>query len=386
MITRRMAVAGIGAAALAPLWAARAAAADDAPAVVPIAVQGSRVLVAIGIDGQGPFFFLIDTGGTVSLIDTALARQLQLPIVARTVLSGAGGKQSAAIYKASEVLIGAVVRERDLAFNGVEGFGFGKDIRGTLAAGALTAYDSVLDFDHGEWRIYPHGLPDLPGFTAIDSSIGHPARSGSAYAYATAAIDGQSYRFLLDTAAPAAVRLYPEAVRRSGLWDDPERPYAPVRRGGIGGAGPVDRLVRARMLNLGGIAFDAPLVLLDGGARGQRVADGVIGFEILRQLNIATDVRRRRLLVERNHQLPPPPVYPLAGIWIDQKGDALVAADVGRGSPAAAAGIAPGDRIVGQTLASVVHQLGGPPGSSVPLTIEHDGARRNVTLMLRRYL
>ena len=384
MISRRSALLGMGAGLVAP-WIAGRAVAADGPLVVPIAIQGPRILVAVGIDGQGPFFFLIDTGGTLSLIDNALARQLKLPVVSGHLIRGGNGKStSSALYRAREVSIGNVVRDGNLAFNGVDGFGFGEDIRGTLAAGALTAYDSVLDLDRGEWRIYRNGLPDLPGFTPIESDVGHPTRHGSAYMYATASLDGQSYRFLLDTGAPAGVRLYPEAVRRSSLWG--KGSYAPVRSSGVGGRGAIDRIVRAGALNLGGIAFDRPLVHLDGGGRGQRVADGVIGFAVLRQLNIATDVRHGRLLIERNRLKPPPERASTSGLWIDQRGDTLVVADVGRGSPAAAAGIVPGDIIAGHRLGEVVHALGSGAGATVGLTIEHDGTPRRVSIALADYL
>ena len=60
------------------------------PSVVPIRVVGRGAIVAnICIGGEGPFPFLVDTGGSTSLVDSSLAARLHLTLVdgPRTVSS-----------------------------------------------------------------------------------------------------------------------------------------------------------------------------------------------------------------------------------------------------------------------------------------------------------
>jgi hypothetical protein len=60
------------------------------PSVVPIRVVGGAAIVAnVCIGGEGPFPFLLDTGGSTSLVDSSLAAQLRLALVdgPRTVSS-----------------------------------------------------------------------------------------------------------------------------------------------------------------------------------------------------------------------------------------------------------------------------------------------------------
>lgn len=383
MLKRRDVLAGAGGLAVMP-WLAGRVAAADAPVIVPMALDG-RVIVACGINGAGPYFFMIDTGGTMSLIDDALARELKLQTIASQRLSGVGGAANAAVYRARDLVIGGTLRLPDVVFDGTEGSGFGKDVRGTLAAGAVTGYDSVLDFDAGEWRVYPHGFGALAGFMPVDSTIERKGH-GAARIIATVAIDGQAFRCLVDTGAPGEIILYPEAARRTRYWDNPAVNYAPMRGRGIGGETAVERMVRARQASFGPIAFERPLVQLEGGARGRRDADGVIGLGLIRQMNLATDVRQRRLLVQRNRVAAPTGLASTSGMWVDRKGDRLVVADVGHGSPAAAAGIVPGDVVINTTFATLIRALGSGPGAQVTMTIEHDGTPRRVTIVLADYL
>ncbi len=60
------------------------------PSVVPVRVVGRAAIVAnVCIRGEGPFPFLVDTGGSTTLVDSSLAARLHLALVdgPRTVLS-----------------------------------------------------------------------------------------------------------------------------------------------------------------------------------------------------------------------------------------------------------------------------------------------------------
>ncbi len=54
----------------------------DPALVVPIRVVGHAAIIAnVCIRGEGPFPFLVDTGGSTSLVDSSLAARLHLPLV-----------------------------------------------------------------------------------------------------------------------------------------------------------------------------------------------------------------------------------------------------------------------------------------------------------------
>lgn len=352
-----------------------------------ILVEDRRLWISASIDGSRPYLFIIDTGGVVSLIHERVARELDLRARGNFRLIGMGGPESFLMYEAHNVAFSGGAVQRNVAFGAAsEELALGQGAAGTFAAGLFTAADSDFDFERGQWRLYPDGRGDRTGFTEVSSSIEHVG-AGSPYVFAYAAIDGQSYRFLLDTGMPGQLMLWPQVARRSGLWND-AAPYAPGRSRGIGGAGARTRLVRANRFQIADVAFERPLVTLTEPSLSPhaRDADGIIGLELLQRLTLSTDARRRKLWIQRNARPAPPERYPLSGLWVEARGDTLVVADVGPASPAATAGIREGDEIVGLDLATFLSRTAGVPGTAVPLRVRRAGQEREVTLNLRRFL
>ncbi len=354
--------------------------AADSPKVLsaPIAIDSGRVIVAVGIAGQGPFFFVLDTGGLVGLIRDDLAQRLHLAVLGQSRLGVGRASASRAIYDARDLVIGGNIRKPHVALAGMTDFDFGRDVEGSLAAGLLTSQDAELDFEKGEWRSYPDGIDNRTGFNEAASAIRHVGNDrGSAYLFAHASLDDRDFEFVLDTGAPIPIRLSGAAARASGLWSD-ERPYAPARDGG--------RVVRASSFAIGGVRFDRPLVWLLPGEGSGLLGPGLIGLPMLRLFTLSTDVRHRTIWIKRNALPPVPARYALSGLWTDRKGDAIVVTAVGRGSPAERAGIQVDDRIVGQSIDQLRASLAGASGSVVSLDVERVGSPNHVQLTLADYL
>jgi hypothetical protein len=386
MISRRGLIKALAASALLPAGAARAQARVIA---TPIAVEEDRVWIAATIGGSRPLQFIIDTGAVVSLIQERLARELGLRERGRFRLLGAGGPEDFLLYLGRDVAFSSGAVQPSVVFGAMSpDLVVGRDAAGVFAAGLLTEADSDLDFGRGEWRLYPDGRGAREGYREVPSSIQHIAGSanGSPYILVDAFLDGKPYRFLCDTGMPGQVRLWPNAVRRSGLWSD-ANPYAPVRAFGIGGAGARGRLVRGGTLRIGDFTFERPLVTLnDPSSRRESFADGIIGLGYLELLNLSTDVRRHRLWAQPSGRPQRPERYRLSGLWVDPRGDALEITDVGRGSPAADAGLQRGDLILGLTLPEFVRRADGRAGDSFELSYRRGGETRTTRLTLREFL
>jgi hypothetical protein len=353
--------------------------------VTRIALIGSRVVVAVTIGGAGPFLFLLDTGGFLSVIDEALARSLKLRREGSIAAAGVGGRDLLPLYLAEDVVFGGGLRQPTVAFAGLSQ-GFGQVIRGSLAAGVLTTIDSDLDFEAGEWRLYPDGRPPRQGYVRMARGIDELDSKGSPRLFGTAAVNGRPFRFLLDTGAPSGLGLTRAAAGALGLWDD-SRPFAPIRTRGIGGEGGIGRLVRAESIELAGRRFERPIILLRNDETApRREIDGIIGLDLLRGFNLSTDVRARELWLQPRARFTFADRYGLSGLWLDQKGPGVEVADVGTGSPAQKAGLQVGDRLKGSDLATLVRRISGPPGTSVTLSVVRDGAVREVRFTLAEYL
>jgi hypothetical protein len=381
MMSRRTALSGFAVSALLPRAAMAAAFAQGLdPVRIPFTLTDTRVLVDCMVAGRGPFRFVLDTGGTIGLLDARFVRELGLRRIGESPLALRGVRDSYPVHEARELVFGGVVRQSSAAFAAVTDFNFGEGAVGSLAAGVLTAVNGELDYDAREWRI--HSTPPArPGWNRFERAIvQYGNRNGSSFLFADAGLGGHSFRFGLDTGMPTPIRIYRRTAERAGLWNAPR--WSPAPPDGR------TRIVRASALSLAGATIARPLVSIMESPQWELFDVGLLGLPILRQFNMATEVGSEALLLKRNGQTGTAGAerYNRAGLWIARDGERLSVGVVGGGSPAEAAGLAPGDRLVGADFAALIAGFQGQPGAQVPLTIERAGTRRELVLTLADYL
>ena len=354
-------------------------------AMAPIRVRDDRVWMPVRFGGGEPIGFIVDSGAATNLIHPDLIQRLGLRREGSQRIAGIGGVQRLMFYRAPDVSLGDV-RVGSMMFAELP-VTVHPEAGGLLSAGMLTAADCDLDFDSGVWRLHLDGRSDRSGFEALPSNImAEGLGYGAPQIFVDAVIDGQSYRLQVDTGSPGDIMLGPVASRRTGLWNE-TIPFAPHRRRGLGGDGGRARLVRSEAVSLGAIRFERPLVsLTDPAERRDFRADGLLGIGLIQRMNLSTDMRARRLWAKRNAQSPRPERYGLSGLWLGERGNALVVEEVGTGSPAASAGLRRGDRIEGGTLAQWIGRLAGRPGQTIEIPYERGGQAATARLTLREYL
>jgi hypothetical protein len=352
-----------------------------------ILVRDNRVWISVRFGDRGPYSFIIDTGTFANLIREDLARQLRLPVMGGVTGRGVGGVERMTHYRADDVHFGTL-GVGTLAFAG-----YGPDVHihpeasGALATSVLTFADSDLDFEAGEWRIYPDGRGERPGYEMLESQIqrAEPGR-GASPLFVTVVIGGRRFRLQVDTGAQLQISLWGRATTRSGLWND-VGPYVPSRSFGIGGAGPRSRIVRVPEVRIGTMSFERALVVLDDpDFTLSHDSDGLIGIQLLERMNLSTDVRAGRLWAKRNALPQRAERYGLSGLWVDQRGDRLVVTQLSPRSPAAEAGMQLGDEIRGFPLDQWVRRLAREPGTVVEITYWRDGQSHDTHLTLRPFL
>lgn len=120
------------------------------------------IVVPVTINGAGPFNFLLDTGGTQTIIDPRLAGQLALPRVGHDALLGPLGKTAVSIvHSRSLSMAGGDVRDLDLLVRSQPQDLPGK-ARGILCEDFLSHFDVLIDYRHRQVELDTgaHGLAD----------------------------------------------------------------------------------------------------------------------------------------------------------------------------------------------------------------------------------
>lgn len=381
MLNRRQALALFSS----PLLAAVAgrAQAQGGAIVAPIRLEGGRVLIDVALNGQGPYPFAIDTGAVVSIVQDDLARQLKLPKLHTMMLNG----KPSPIYEARDAVMGGAIRQPSMVLGGVDAPRLGA--RGALAAGVLTTHDSELDLDVGQWRLFPSGAPDRAGFAKLSSTLRQDSPNSSRRIFAETRVNGQGFDALLDTGMPHLLSLPHEDGVKLGLWND-ATPYAPqfFSSGVSGPARARGRLVRAKRVELGPLAFDDVLAAIRPPQVEWRYAqDVIVGLPLLRAVNLSVDAVGGALWVKRNGHAPGEPGYARSGVWVEGEGKVVKIDVVGVGSPAAKAGVRVGDVVDGAgDLKAVIALLGGAAGKPVSLPLKRAGQAITAEFVLADYL
>ncbi|KPM24386.1 hypothetical protein AAJ72_01010 [Citromicrobium sp. RCC1885] len=379
MIARRSflaTTAAMGAVALSP---ARLLAQSNT-ITIPIRLTDDRVLIDCLLNGQGPWPLVVDTGGSVGLMEQAMVDRLGLKTVGKSPLGLIGAHRVYDMVLVDELSLGGVVRQAGALFAATDHVNFIEDAVGSLAAGVVTTMDSELDFDASQLRLYPSGAPDRSDWTRVeDAFVLEGNRYGSSWMFAPVTIGGQAFPIGLDTGSPTELRLSGEALEKSGLWDSPRwTPGSPDGKA---------RIVRVPEIGFGGTILTDLIATLTPKSPWSYFEHGLVGLPILRRFDIATRPATKELFLHRNALPKPAPEYNRAGMWIDRAGKDVKVAVVGPGSPAAVAGIVPGDRLVGADFQGLIAAMQGPAGSVLPLEVRSKaGSTRRIDLTLADFL
>ena len=346
------------------------------PLTAPIRLVGRRVTIGVNIGGMGGSF-AIDSGGAMSLINEAVARDLGLPEAGDLRIGVAGAPVFHRIFVAPELTIGGVIVQNHVRFAAVPGSVLGDGIAGSISSGLVTTRPCLLDFDALQWCVWNDSRPTFPDYTRL-KALAVDAKPGfSPLITAEAQVNGKPVNCVIDTGGESFVRLNRSMAEHLGLWTD-ARPYAPVAQGG--------RIVRVDTLSFGGVLFERPLALLLSTDRNTNISDGLIGLPTLRRFNIGFDLDSDALWLRRSSLPAPEYRYALSGLAVSKINYGLRVDDVGSQSPAASVGLIPGDVIETSEPANVIRQLSGSAGMDVTLRVQRGTNRRVVALRLSEYL
>ncbi len=362
-------------------------------AEVPMELAADAVFVPAQLNQGRASGWLLDTGSRRTVADS-------------TLVTESGGSQPSA--PSLITLPGLAISAADLDTRSFQELGpwFGQRVNGVIGDDVLAHLVVELDYSRSSIELYapgafrPFGKPEklairwINGLPTIRAKLRFGGRT----------MEGN---FAINTGASGGI-----AVSPSFLGANREFPFSGKALPGTAVDSSGDRkvlLARAEWLRLGSVNVREPIVAIE--ATKEQTAssrknetkkklkdtlDGWIGGQILRKFSVVLDFPQSRLLLEPNRDFIFPIEADASGATVIAAGDNLNQFVIRRilpGSPAAEAGLMPGDEItwVGNDPASSlsldqIRDLLRKPGDSPVIVVQRLGRTIHIQLHLRSLL
>jgi dienelactone hydrolase len=277
------------------LAAMTAAARGPTATTVPFTLYDNRMLIAVSVDGKGPFMMIVDTGDPTVTLTPEVAHQLKLAPRAGGSVTGAGsGSESVGLARLKSVQIGA------LRFNDLDGevldlsairaaFGF-PHLDGIVGYSILRRLRVGVDMDGQKLTFSYPALPAPKTAATLAFTTG-----GSGIPQIPAAVDGVHGTFIIDTGDRSSLTLFRRFAQTNDFYRN-----APVRNAitGVGIGGPIYSDVLRTTVSLFGTTISGVVTRASrdrGGAFVLAPQDASIGTGLLKRFNIIYDYPDRQI-------------------------------------------------------------------------------------------
>jgi hypothetical protein len=371
------------------------------PARVPMRYGERHVWLKASIDGGPAEDFIVDTGASVSLLDSAWAEAHGIKSEGKMQAMGAGASgdvgfaRISSIKVAGEDGVGVEIVGQKLAVLALNRFVapfFWRDAAGVLGYDFISRFVVEIDYDNGALTLY-----DPKTFTYAGKGTGVPITMSGGIPVVRAKLDGQyEGAFRVDVGSGSTVDLHSPFVKKNGLREKLPKSVQ-ILNGGFGGTF-MSRLTRMKKMEIGPFAWTGPLVILSGAETGGLASEdyaGNIGNQVLDRFKCTLDYEHRTIYLEPGKQFTKPDRFTRAGVQLARFGDTIRAMQVLAGSAAAAAGIQEGDEVVtldGKPILTYTQDRltdmfeRGAAGEKHTLELIRDGKKSAATLKLKEII
>lgn len=369
---------------------------------IPFEMASAKVHVEGVFDGGERAWLLLDSGANMSILDKSLADRLGLELRGGGSADGAagGGSFRFAFARAPALSFpGVEIASRAVAviIRKTQGAN-GHPSEGLLGADLFKGF--VVDVDYPN-RILTLHDPKTFAYSGPGVELPVTFNENDKWELATTLTVGDRRipaKVIVDTGARGTLGLTAPFTQSHGLLD--ALPTKILGTVGVGIGGEVRHWVgRLDAIEIGGLTLESvPVTLAPEGVKGTYARDdrdGILGAEVLSRYRAIFDRSRARLILEPTANTPATPFeWDAAGLFLTSEGesfDVVRVLSVSAGSPAEAAGLDIGDRIVSidgrptsETSLDGVRALLRIPDQTYSLVVERDGNATEVTLVTRR--
>ena len=303
--------------------------------------RGNRMIVPATLNNHQTEV-LLDTGASVTTIDTSYARSIGLPHGQRIAGRGAGGTVDAELVSGLSLEVGDVRLDKlnagVLDLSGISR-AIGRPIHVVLGRDFFNSAVVSIDWAAGKLWVRSHDA-----FRPADGAREVPLSRNGPFNTISISIAGASpIKALLDLGSGGAL-----ALPRTYWAADGELTrlhYAEGQSGGVGGLHPARSVLVPEVTVAGKTFTNVPAVLSEVGNNYDPTQMANVGIGILKEFNVDLDLGRDRIYLRARADAPPFE-RDRSGTGLELIGNQLKVVFVSPQGPAAAAGLKEGDEIV----------------------------------------
>jgi len=320
---------------------------------VPFHLIGSTIVLPVHVAKSDSLWFILDTGAGHGSVNLARAQELGLGFGGQSQAQGAAGRVESRQLKSYDVRLGSIALpiEHGSSFP-LESMSprMGHVVDGIVGSELFQRYVVEVDYAHSTLRLY-----EPKAFKYEGTGERLPLTYTVNLPYTQAAVDlsdGRHLegRFVLDTGSSQAVILLPPFAEKENVAQTLGKTVDMVGLA-VGGETPT-RVGRLAALEMGKLRLERPLVSISTGGPGYFAAEGSagnIGGAVFKKFRCTWDYSRSELILEIAGDLADPVPFDASGLVLVAAGAAFDTVKVSRiipESPAAEAGLEPGDRLI----------------------------------------
>jgi hypothetical protein len=316
---------------------------------IPFETSLGVVFFPVKVNSEGPFQFLLDTGGGGSLFERAMADRLSLKQERGEASVSGNSALSVGVIPKASVEVGPVKFESRLittSFTTLEPI-FGRKLEGILGGDFMSRYVVEFDYEQKRMRLY-----DIATYLPDKTVEALPLSFSDNIPYVNLKVtlpNGKSVagEFLVDSGGGGmAIHVFQQIVDREKLFEN----LKTLDETGFGIGGTTDRrTARGEILTIGKYRLSGPTVTISpdaANAKAKPGSVGLVGMEVLGRFRIVFDYSRKSMYLHPGRSLHDRFIYDSTGLRLRASSHPFsppFVSGVRAGSPAEIAGIKVGD-------------------------------------------